>query len=204
MRDIIIGAIRFSLVSWIICGVIYPLAATVIAQVVFPFSANGSLLKRSDGVIIGSRLIGQNWTDPRYFHGRPSATAGPAPNDPEESIAAPYNASQSAGSNLGPTSEDLFHRLTTDRAALEATQPQLVGMKLPADMLTTSASGLDPDISIANAKLQARRVATARGLAETRVLSLIEPHVIARDLGVFGEPRMNVLELNLALDRLSR
>jgi potassium-transporting ATPase KdpC subunit len=203
MREIIIGATRFSIVSWIICGIVYPLATTIIAQVVFPFAANGSLIKRS-GVIIGSRLIGQDWTGARYFHGRPSATVGVDPNDPQKSIALPYNASQSAASNFGPTSAELFHRLMTDRAELEAAQPRFVGLKLPADMLTTSASGLDPDISIANAKLQAPRIAVARGLRKAKLLSLIEAHAITRDLGIFGEPRVNVLELNLALDRISR
>ena len=204
MGDFIVGAIRFSLVSWTVCGIIYPLAVTIIAQLGFPFAANGSLIKRSDGVVIGSSLIGQNWSDARWFRGRPSATATVDPDDPEKSIGAPYNASASAGSNLGPISEDLFRRLIADRALLEAAQPQLMGQQLPADMLTASASGLDPDISIANAKLQAPRVAAARGLAEAKVQSLIEEHMIGRDLGIFGEPRVNVLELNLALDRVSR
>jgi len=201
MRDIIIGSIRFSLVSWILCGVLYPLATTVLAQALFPFHANGSLVRKMDGTVIGSVLIGANWTEPRWFHGRPSATMGTDPNDPAKSITAPYNASNSGGSNLGPTSEQLSQRLLTDRRALELAQPQLSGQLLPADVLTTSASGLDPDISIANAMLQASRVAAARGIPEEKLRALIEKHVIGRDLGIFGEPRVNVLELNLALER---
>jgi potassium-transporting ATPase KdpC subunit len=199
LRDLIGASIRFSLVSWVLCGLVYPLAATVLAQALFPIQANGSLARNADGTIIGSVLIGENWTEPQWFHGRPSATIGADPNDPDKSIPAAYNASSSGGSNLGPTSEQLWRRLLTDRKALELVQPQLSGQKLPADMLTTSASGLDPDISVANAMLQASRVATARGLAPQKVRSLIEEHIIGRDLGVFGEPRINVLELNLDL-----
>ncbi len=201
MRDLIAASIRFSLVSWVLCGILYPLAATVLAQALFPLKANGSLARNADGTIIGSVLIGENWTQPQWFHGRPSATIGTDPNDPNKSIVAPYNASNSGGSNLGPTSEQLWQRLSTDRKALEMSQPELSGRKLPADMLTTSASGLDPEISVANAMLQASRVAAARGLPERKVRTLIEKHVIGRDLGIFGEPRVNVLELNLALER---
>lgn len=204
MRDIIIGSIRFSLVSWILCGVVYPLVTTVFAQALFPFRANGSLLRKADGSVIGSALIGQNWTGPRWFHGRPSATAGADPIDPNKSIAAPYNASNSAGSNLGPTSEQLRQRLLTDRKALERAQPRLSGQKLPGDMLTASGSGLDPDISVANAELQVSRVAAARGIPEAKVRAMVEKHVIGRDLGIFGESRINVLELNLALERAFR
>ena len=203
MRDIIIGSIRFSLVSWILCGLLYPLAATVLAQALFPFQANGSLARKTDGTVIGSVLIGQNWTESRWFHGRPSATIGTDPSDPNKSIAAPYNASNSGASNLGPTSEQLWQRLSTDRKALELAQPQLSGQMLPADMLTTSASGLDPEISVANATLQVSRVAAARGIPEEKVRALIEKHVIGRDLGIFGESRVNVLELNLALDGIA-
>jgi len=200
MRDITIGAIRFSLVSWILCGIVYPLAANGVAQMLFPYRANGSLIQKTDGVILGSALVGQNWTGPRWFHGRPSATVGTDPNDPDKTIAVPYNASGSGGSNLGPTSKQLWERLTTDRKVLEREHPGLAGHKLPADMLTTSASGLDPDISIANAMLQASLVAAARGISVDKVRALIEKHVIGRDLGIFGEPRVNVLELNLALE----
>jgi potassium-transporting ATPase KdpC subunit len=201
VRDIVIGSIRFSLISWILCGLIYPLAANVFGQALFPHAANGSMMRHADGTIIGSSLIGQNWTDARYFHGRPSATSGTDPSDPAKTVAAPYNASSSGGSNLGPTSEQLWQRLSADRKALEQTQPSSIGRKLPADMLTTSASGLDPGISICNAMLQAARVASARGIEVEKVRALIDAHVVRRDFGAFGEPRVNVLELNLALER---
>jgi potassium-transporting ATPase KdpC subunit len=156
----------------------------------FPFGANGSLLTSRDGTVIGSALFGQNWTAPRWLHGRPSATTGIDPRDPNKSMAAPYNASNSGGSNLGPTSEELWQRLLTDRQTFEQSQPRLAGRGLPADMLTTSASGLDPDTSIANALLQAPRVAgAARGLPEETIRVLIEKHRIGTDLGIFGEPR---------------
>jgi potassium-transporting ATPase KdpC subunit len=201
MRNIIIGALRFSLVSWILCGFVYPLLTNICAQTLFPFQANGSLVTRTDGTIVGSTLIGQNWSGPQWFQGRPSATLGSDPNDPEKSVAEPYNASNSGGSNLGPTSKQLWQRLLTDRKALELALPKLVGQVLPADMLTTSASGLDPEISIANAGLQAPRVASARRIPKQEVQALIDQHLIGRSLGIFGEPRVNVLELNLALER---
>jgi potassium-transporting ATPase KdpC subunit len=201
MRDVIIGALRFSLVSWILCGFVYPLLATIFAQALFPFQANGSLVTRSDGTIVGSTLIGQDWRGPQWFHGRPSATLGSDPNDPEKSVAQPYNASNSGGSNLGPTSKELLERLLADRKALEFVQPTLAGQLLPADILTSSASGLDPEISIANAGLQAPRIADARAVPEKKVQALIDQHLIGRSLGIFGEPRVNVLELNLALER---
>ncbi len=190
IREIIAGSIRFSLVSWVLCGIIYPLAATALAQALFPFRANGSLIRNSDGVVIGSALVGQNWSGPQWFHGRPSATP-----------AKPYNASSSGGSNLGPTSKELWQRLSTDRERLDLAQPKLRVQKLPADMLTTSASGLDPDITVANALIQAPRVAAARGISVKKLTELIAKHVTGRDLGLFGEPRVNVLELNLVLDQ---
>jgi K+-transporting ATPase ATPase C chain len=143
MRDIVVGALRFSLVSWILCGFVYPLIATVFGQALFPFQASGSLVTSTDGTIIGSRLIGQNWSGPQWFQGRPSATLGSDPNDPEKSIPEPYNASSSGGSNLGPTSKELAERLLSDRKVLEMEQPKLARELLPADILTTSASGLD-------------------------------------------------------------
>jgi potassium-transporting ATPase KdpC subunit len=199
VREIIIGALRFSLVSWILCGLVYPLLATVFAQALFPFQSNGSLVTIAGGTIVGSSLIGQNWSGPQWFHGRPSATVGIDPDNPSQSVAQPYNASNSGGSNLGPTSKQLSQRLLADRKALELMQPELAGHLLPADMLTTSASGLDPDISLANAWLQAPRVAAARAVTEDKVHSLIAEHVTGRSLDIFGEPRVNVLELNLAL-----
>jgi K+-transporting ATPase ATPase C chain len=201
MREIVTGAFRFSLVSWILCGFVYPLLANVFAQALFPFQANGSLVTRADGTILGSTLIGQNWGGPQWFHGRPSATIGSNPNDPERSAAQPYNPSNSGGSNLGPTSKELLERLLADRKAIEVEQPSLRGQLLPADMLTASASGLDPEISIANAQLQVPRIAAARSIAAAKVLTLLKQHRIGRSLNIFGEPRVNVLELNLALER---
>jgi potassium-transporting ATPase KdpC subunit len=201
MRDLISGAIRFSLVTWILCGIIYPLAVNGFAQVMFPAQANGSLVRASDGTIIGSYRIGQNWTDPRWFHGRPSATLGADPANSDTPISVPYNASNSGGSNLGPTSRELWQRLITDRKAFNREYPGLAGRKIPSDVLTTSSSGLDPDISIANAMIQAPRVAAARRISEAKVRALINDHIVRRDLGVLGEPRVNVFELNLALQR---
>jgi potassium-transporting ATPase KdpC subunit len=203
VRDIIMGALRFSVVSWILCGFAYPLLATISAQTLFSFQANGSLVTRPDGTIIGSSLIGQNWSGPQWFHGRPSATLGEDPIDPEKTVAQPYNASNSGGSNLGPTSKELAERLLAGRKALQINNPSPKNQLLPADILTTSASGLDPDISIANARLQAPRIAKERSIPEAKVHALIEEHLIGRSLGIFGEPRLNVLELNLALDSTS-
>jgi K+-transporting ATPase ATPase C chain len=164
-----------------------------------PVQANGSLETSSDGTVIGSRLIGQAWNGPEWFHGRPSATTATDPNDPAKTVPAPYNTASSGASNLGPTSKDLAERLSADRKAAEEAQPELAGVKLPADMLTTSASGLDPDISPANAALQVARVARARGVPPADLNALVDRQVIGRSFGIFGEPRVNVLELNLAL-----
>jgi potassium-transporting ATPase KdpC subunit len=199
MRGIAMGAIRASFVLWLVCGLAYPLALTGLGQWLMPFQANGSLERNSEGAVIGSRLIGQAWNGPQWFHGRPSATTDADPADPAKTVPAPYNAASSAGSNLGPTSKDLLERLLADRAALESTQPELAGAKLPADMLTTSASGLDPDISPANAALQVARVARARGVSPADINALLERHIAGRSFHVFGEPRVNVLDLNLAL-----
>ena len=201
MLKIIVGAIRFSFVTWLLCGLAYPLAVTGLAQVFLPFQANGSLERRPDHTVLGSALIGEQWDGPRWFHGRLSAITLTDPNDPAKALPAPYNAANSGGSNLGPTSESLQQRLSADRKTLERAQPELRGRPLPADMLTSSASGLDPDISLANAMLQASRVAKARGIPETKVLALLKKNLVDRDLGIFGEPRVNVLELNLALER---
>ncbi len=189
MRELLAPAVRCALVLSLLCGLAYPLAVTALARA-FPFQADGSLLHASDGTVLGSRLIGQYWTAPRWFHGRPSATVG-----------TPYDAGASGGSNLGPASDTLARRLHVDRKALEVSQPELKGILLPADMLTTSASGLDPEISVANAMLQAPRVARARGVPETTIRTLVARRVIGRSLGVFGERRVNVLELNLALEK---
>jgi K+-transporting ATPase ATPase C chain len=201
VRDIVTGAIRVSLVTWLLCGLAYPLALTGLGQWLLPFQANGSLQRNPDGAVIGSRLIGQAWNGPQWFHGRPSATTAIDPNDATKTVPAPYNAASSGGSNLGPTSRGLAERFSVDRSALEGTQPELAGAKLPADMLTTSASGLDPDISPANAALQVARVAHARGVPAGDINALLEQHITGRILGIFDEPRVNVLALNLALQR---
>jgi K+-transporting ATPase ATPase C chain len=177
-------------------GLVYPLAMTGIAQVVFPWQANGSLITR-DGKVIGSELIGQNFTGEKYFHPRPSATTEPDPKDATKTISVPYAADNSSGSNLGPTQKDLIERVKGDAATLAKENP---GTPIPVDLVTTSASGLDPDITPAGAMFQVPRVAKARGLPVNQVRALVEAHVQGRTLGVLGEPVVNVLELNLVLD----
>jgi K+-transporting ATPase ATPase C chain len=184
----------------ILTGLAYPLAMTGVAQAIFPRQANGSLIER-DGRTIGSALIGQNFTAANYFHGRPSATTAPDPNDDTKTVPAPYNAGNSGGSNLGPTSKALVDRMTADTAALAAENP---GTPVPMDLVTTSASGLDPDISPAAALFQIPRVAKARNLPAAKIQQLVEDHVVGRVAGIIGEPRVNVLQLNLALDALGR
>ena len=183
----------------LVTGLLYPLAVTGIAKAAFPRQAAGSLIER-DGKVIGSELIGQSFADPRYFHGRPSATTDTDPNDPTKTVPAPYNAANSGGSNLGPTSKALVDRVKADVAKLEAETGS--GGPVPADLVTTSASGLDPDISPAAALFQVPRVAKARGLPEERVRELVAANTEGRTLGLLGEPRVNVLALNLALDRV--
>ena len=199
MLGIMLPALRASLVTWVLCGIAYPLAVTGLGQWLLPFQANGSLEKAPDGTILGSRLIGQQWSGPEWFHGRPSSTTGTDPNDPAKTVPAPYNAANSGGSNLGPTSKILSERLSADRRVLEGLQPELAGKSLPADMLTASGSGLDPDISPADATLQVGRVAQARAVPMADINALVEQHITDRSLGIFGEPRVNVLTLNLAL-----
>jgi K+-transporting ATPase ATPase C chain len=182
----------------VITGILYPLAMTGIAQAVFPYQANGSLIER-DGKVIGSALIGQNFTSDKYFHGRPSATTEPDPKDPSKTVSVPYAADNSAGSNLGPTSRALVDRVKSDAAKLAAENPNA---PIPADLVTTSASGLDPDITPAGALFQVPRVAKVRGLRADQVRQLVEQHISGRFLGIIGEPHVNVLQLNLALDRL--
>jgi K+-transporting ATPase ATPase C chain len=201
MRDLILGALRASLVTLVLCGLVYPLALVGLGQALLPFQANGSLVRDAQGTVIGSRLIGQDWAGPEWFHGRPSATTAADPDDASKSIPAPYNAAASGGSNLGPTSKQLAARLAKERAGLQRAQPELVDAILPADVLTTSSSGLDPDISPANARLQVERVARARDVPAAQVADLVECNVRRRTFGVFGEPRVNVLALNMALQQ---
>ena len=191
-------AIVMTLLFTALTGLAYPLAITAIAQLALGAQANGSLVER-DGKIVGSALIGQNFSADRYFHGRPSATLGPDPADPGKSVDAPYNAANSAGSNLGPTSKKLVDRVN---AAIEAEfAAGRIGM-VAADAVTTSASGLDPDISPQYALAQVPAVAKARDFSQDRVRALVEAHIDNRILGFIGEPRVNVLKLNMALDAL--
>jgi K+-transporting ATPase ATPase C chain len=201
MREFLLPALRASLVTWVLCGLVYPIAVTGIGQALLPFQANGSLEVARDGTVIGSRLIGQQWDGPQWFHGRPSAIADTDPSDPTRTMPAPYDAANSGGSNLAPASKALVERLAADRRALELAQPELIGRALPADMLTTSASGLDPDISPADAALQMPRVARSRGVAVEQIEAVVQQHIDGRSLDVFGEARLNVLLLNLALQR---
>lgn len=180
----------------VLCGLAYPLAMTGIAQAVFPYQANGSLIEK-DGNVIGSALIGQNFTQDKYFHGRLSATTDTDPNDPTKTISSPYNAAASVATNLGPTSKALVDRVTGDAAKLAAENPKA---PVPVDLVTTSGSGLDPDVTPAGAYFQVPRVAKARGVSEDKLRALIVQHTTGRFLGIFGEARVNVLQLNLALD----
>ena len=182
----------------LITGLLYPLAMTGIAQVLFPTQAQGSLIVR-DGKVVGSALIGQPFNDAKYFHGRPSATTAPDPQDASKTVEAPYNAANSGGSNLGPTSKALSDRIAADVERLKAENPSA---PVPIDLVTTSGSGLDPDISPDAAYFQVPRVAQARGLPLERLRALVESRIQGRTLGLFGEPRVNVLKLNLALDAL--
>jgi K+-transporting ATPase ATPase C chain len=183
----------------LITGLVYPLVMTGIAGVIFPRQAQGSLIER-DGKVVGSELIGQAFTADKYFHGRPSATTAPDPNDATKTVAAPYNAANSGGSNLGPSNKALIDRVQGDIAALKKENPSA---PVPSDLVTTSASGLDPHISPEAALFQVPRIAKARNLPEDRIRQLVDENTEGRFLGLLGEPRVNVLLLNLALDRMS-
>ena len=189
-------AILVMLALTLITGLLYPLAMTVVAGTIFPAQAEGSLITRS-GQVIGSALIGQEFKDDKYFHGRLSATTAADPNDSTKTVLAPYNAANSSGSNLGPTSKALADRLKEEVDKLKAENP---GQPVPVDLVTTSASGLDPDISPEAALFQVPRVAKARGVPEASIRTLVAQQVKGRLLGLLGEPRVNVLALNLALD----
>jgi potassium-transporting ATPase KdpC subunit len=190
-------ALVFIVTLTLITGVVYPLVMTGLAGLIFPYQARGSLIER-DGKAIGSTLIGQEFSSDRYFHGRPSATTAPDPADPTKTVPAPYNAANSGGSNLGPTSKSLIERVQTE---VEKLKQENSSATVPIDLVTTSASGLDPHLSPAGALFQVARVAKARGMSEDRVSQLVNEHIEGRTLGLFGEPRVNVLALNLALDR---
>jgi potassium-transporting ATPase KdpC subunit len=193
-------AVMMIVAMTVLTGLAYPLAVTGIAQVFFPVQANGSLVNR-DGKVIGSSLIGQSFSSPGYFHARPSATTETDPNDASKTVPAPYNAANSGASNLGPTSKVLVDRITADTATLATENPR---QTVPMDLVTTSASGLDPDISPQAALFQVHRVAQARHLTDDAVRRLVQDHVVGRLAGLIGEPRVNVLELNLALDATGR
>ena len=180
-------AIVLLLAFTVLTGVVYPLVMTGLANVIFPYQAHGSLLEK-DGKVIGSELLGQNFTSDRYFHGRPSATVGPDPADPSKTVSVPYDAANSGGSNLGPTSKALIDRMTADVAKLKQENPSV---RVPVDLVTTSGSGLDPNTSPEATYFQVPRVAKARNMPENDLRRLV---------GLFGETRVNVLALNLALD----
>jgi K+-transporting ATPase ATPase C chain len=196
IRPAIILVVALTLIT----GLVYPLTMTGIAEVIFPKQAQGSLIER-DGKVVGSALIGQVFTSDKYFHGRPSATNAPDPKDSSKTVDAPYNAQNSMGSNLGPTNKALVDRIKADMDKLKAENPT---MPVPIDLVTTSGSGLDPDISPDAALFQVPRVAKARNMAEESVRTLVAEHTEGRLFGLIGEPRVNVLQLNLALDAAAK
>jgi potassium-transporting ATPase KdpC subunit len=191
-------AIVFIVALTLITGLAYPLAMTGIAETLFPYQSQGSLIEK-DGTVVGSALIGQAFVDDKYFHSRPSATNAPDPKDATKTVDAPYNAANSMGSNLGPTNKALIERVKGDVDKLKAENPSA---PVPIDLVTTSGSGLDPEISPEAALFQVPRVAKTRNMTEDRVRQLVNEHVESRQLGLLGEPRVNVLTLNLALDRV--
>lgn len=195
LRPVLLSAVFFMLLT----GIAYPLATTVIGTALFPEQAKGSLIER-DGQVVGSRQIGQYFSQPEYFHGRPSVTLGVDPSDPSDSISQPYNAAASGGSNQGALSKNLLNAVAERSKAYRLMNGLAEDAPVPVDAVTASASGLDPHISVANARLQAVRIAKVRGISLEQVLVLVDRYTHARQLGVLGEPRVQVLELNLALD----
>ncbi len=195
IRPAIIVLVALTLIT----GLAYPLAMTGIAEVIFPHQAQGSLIERN-GKVVGSVLIGQEFTSDKYFHGRPSATTAPDPNDSTKTIAAPYNAANSGGSNLAPSNKALIDRVQGEIDKLKQENPS---QPVPIDLVTTSASGLDPDISPEAALFQVPRIAKARNLPENRLRQLVSDQTEGRFLDLLGEPHVNVLLLNLALDKLA-
>lgn len=186
MKKNLITAVLMTIATTVLLGILYPLLVTGLAQLIFPKQANGGLIRGKDEVVVGSRLIGQPFSGPGYFHSRPSAAG-----------AASYDASASSGSNLGPTNAQLIARVNGDVAKLQAENP---GVPIPVDLVTTSGSGLDPDITPAAAEFQIRRVAAERKIPEAEVARFVAENTESRQWGFLGEPRVNVLELNLALD----
>ena len=196
MKKHIVTSVLYTVITAVVLGIGYPLAVTGLAHVLFPKQAQGSLIEK-DGKVVGSALIGQEFKDDKYFHGRPSATSAPDPADATKTVSAPYNAANSGGSNLGPTSKALNDRVKEDVDKLKAENSSV---PVPIDLVTTSGSGLDPDISPEGALFQAPRVAKARNMPEDRVRQLVTENTKGRFAGLLGEPRVNVLALNLALD----
>src|SRR5471032_1100046 len=191
-------AILMIVLFTVLTGLAYPLGMTSLGQMLFPHQANGSLVEKN-GQVVGSELIGQNFTSAKYFHGRPSPTSEPDPKDATKTVSVPYAADNSVGSNLGPTSKALIARVKGDAATLHAENPSA---PVPVDLVTSSASGLDPDITPAAALFQVPRVAKARGLSEPAVQQLVEAHINGRLFGIIGEPHVNVLKLNMDLDAM--
>ncbi len=193
-------AIVFIVGLTLITGLVYPFVMTGLARVIFPYQSAGSIIEQ-DGKVVGSALIGQEFTSDKYFHGRPSATTAPDPNDSTKTVPAPYNAASSGGSNLGPTNKALVDRVKEDVEKLKQENPSA---PVPIDLVTASGGGLDPHISPAAALFQVPRVAKARNMPEDRLRQLVNDNVEGRTLGLLGEPRVNVLALNLALDRTAK
>lgn len=198
LRPVLVAAVFFMLLT----GLAYPLATTVLANLLFPFQAQGSLVQR-DGVVVGSALIGQSFSRPEYFQGRPSMTLGSDPLDPSKSVPQPYNAGASGASNLGPTNQKLVDSVAARVNGYRQLNGLAADMQVPVDAVTASASGLDPHISLANAQLQLNRVARLRNLPLADLQALLQDHSESRTFGLLGEPRVNVLQLNLALDALA-